>query len=140
MIDERIKKILLRYLETQGWYTLNKLHVFDINDPNEIVDTILELEKEGSTQLPIKIKENTWMKTGGWGNGYVKLPKGHKYYGVDYSDIPVDSPGGLTYSKEEGDEWVVGFDTVHYRTNPIDHNKEYVLTETILLLYKLYII
>ena len=138
MIDDRIKKILLRYLETQGWYVLNKLHVFGINNSNEIVDTILELEKEAPIQLPIKLRENTWLKTGGWGNGYVKLPKGHKYYGMDYSDIHVDAPGGLTYSVQEGDEWVVGFDTMHYWNNSIDHNKDYVLTQTILLLYELY--
>jgi hypothetical protein len=36
---------------------------------------------------------------GGWGNGYVVIPEGHKYHGVDYNDIPVDVHYGLTFSQ-----------------------------------------
>lgn len=33
---------------------------------------------------------------------YVELPKGHKYYGEYYDDIPINCHGGLTYSDECG--------------------------------------
>lgn len=67
----------------------------------------------------IILRENTWLPRQkgmdfGWGNGYVALPKGHKYYEVDYNDIPVDVHGGLTYGQMDGEMWVVGFDTAHY--------------------------
>lgn len=32
--------------------------------------------------------------------GYVGVPKGHPYYGKDYSDIPVNVHGGVTYGEE----------------------------------------
>lgn len=49
-------------------------------------------------------------------NGYVKIPQGHKYFGVDYNDIPVTVHGGLTYCRLADDQvnWIVGFDTAHY--------------------------
>lgn len=50
--------------------------------------------------------------------GYVKIPKNHKYYKVDYEKIDADVHGGLTYgeqSKEypiatEEDSYWIGFD------------------------------
>ena len=66
---------------------------------------------------------------GGWGNGYVVVPEGHKYHGVDYDYIPVDIHYGLTFGQlvaqrlidlwpELGQSdlgaWCVGFDTLHY--------------------------
>lgn len=54
----------------------------------------------------------------GWGNGYVRLPRDHKYFGTNYNDIPYEAHGGLTYSgleKYQGKEyWVIGFDSAHY--------------------------
>lgn len=47
-------------------------------------------------------------------NGYVNLPKGHRWYGLDYEKIPVDIHGGLTYSAQMGEYWTIGFDTAHY--------------------------
>ena len=78
---------------------------------------------------------NTWFKRDlgvefGWGNGYVALPKGHKYYQVDYDDIPVDVHGGLTYSQQMGDYWVVGFDTAHFSDTIEKWPMEAVLAET----------
>ena len=61
----------------------------------------------------------------GWGNGYVVLPKGHKYHGSEYDEIDVNVNGGLTFSESvdslDWDEltekdkggWVIGFDTAH---------------------------
>lgn len=50
----------------------------------------------------------------GWGNGYVHLPKGHKYFGIDANDIPYEVHGGLTFADEIDGYWVIGFDTCHY--------------------------
>ncbi|WP_075510288.1 hypothetical protein [Mycobacterium ostraviense] len=45
----------------------------------------------------------------GAANGYVKIPAGHHWHGLDYDAINVDVHGGLTYA--DGD-WI-GFDTAH---------------------------
>lgn len=50
---------------------------------------------------------------------YVKLPKGHKYYGLDYDDIPVDCHCGPTYAESYLDiiplnsGWWIGWDYGH---------------------------
>jgi len=42
-------------------------------------------------------------------NGYVRVPEGHPWAGLDYVDIDVQVHGGLTYS---ADGWI-GFDAMH---------------------------
>jgi hypothetical protein len=49
---------------------------------------------------------------GTW-NGYVVLPKNHKYDNKSYDNIPVNVHGGLSYSQLEPSGWVIGFDTAH---------------------------
>ena len=64
---------------------------------------------------------------GGWGNGYVAIPKGHPCFKMDYDAIhakykSLEVHGGLTFSSathgkqptETKDMWIVGFDTLHY--------------------------
>jgi len=46
-------------------------------------------------------------------SGYIVLPQFHRYDGIDYNNIPVEVHGGLTYSKRENENWVIGFDTCH---------------------------
>lgn len=46
-------------------------------------------------------------------NGYVELKKKHPYFGKEYDDVNVDVHGGLTYGEQEGDVFVLGFDTAH---------------------------
>lgn len=86
-----------------------------------------------TNKLEIELKEITWlgsMETG-WGNGYVKLPKGHPYWGKDYDDIPVEVHGGLTFGEEdENGFWVVGFDTAHHSDTRAYWTKERVEEET----------
>ena len=56
--------------------------------------------------------------SGGQLNGYVRLPKGHKFYGKGYDDIPVECHGGLTFAGEleDGDsDYYIGFDTAHFQ-------------------------
>lgn len=50
---------------------------------------------------------------------YVKLTEGHKYYGADFDDIPINCHGGLTYSYcyvnslfTDGGWWI-GWDYAH---------------------------
>jgi hypothetical protein len=42
-------------------------------------------------------------------NGYVRVPEGHPWGGLDVDDIDVEVHGGLTYAREG---WI-GFDTLH---------------------------
>lgn len=50
---------------------------------------------------------------------YIKLPEGHKYYGLGYDKIPVECHGGLTYSSNtfhvipENIGWWIGWDYNH---------------------------
>lgn len=43
-------------------------------------------------------------------NGYVRIPEGHPWQGMECGEVPVDAHGGLTY--RDGD-WY-GFDTLHW--------------------------
>jgi hypothetical protein len=51
----------------------------------------------------------------GLANGYVAIPKGHPWYGMEYHDIPCDIHGGLTFSRtcniSDSEYWMIGFDT-----------------------------
>lgn len=65
-----------------------------------------------------------------WFNGYVILPKGHKYRDVDYDDIPVECHGGLTFSGHGINRtWVIGFDCNHYGDNYLVQDADYVALE-----------
>ena len=46
--------------------------------------------------------------------GYVGIPKGHVAYDKDYTDLPIEVHGGLTYGQfgEDGLKWF-GFDCAH---------------------------
>ena len=50
-------------------------------------------------------------------NGYVGVPKDHKFFGKHYDDIEIACHGGLTFSGEWGEQndglWYIGFDTSH---------------------------
>ena len=54
---------------------------------------------------------------GGNLNGYVGLPKGHRFYEKHYDDLNIDCHGGLTWGdfwKDQNDDlWYIGFDTAH---------------------------
>lgn len=55
----------------------------------------------------------------GFRNGYVGLPKNHKYYKKEYKEIPVSCHCGLTYGdtslfgQEDKDIYWIGFDCGH---------------------------
>jgi len=85
---------------------------------------------------PTVLRENTWATTSGWGNGYVRLPETHPYYGADYNDIPVEVHGGLTFGEHlskcpifNSGFWV-GFDTMHNIETRTSWPKERVQAET----------
>ena len=54
--------------------------------------------------------------------GYVAIPNGHEYFGVDYDEIPIGCHGGLTYSGDDypipDGNWYIGFDCNHYMDRP----------------------
>lgn len=50
----------------------------------------------------------------GYRCGYVCIPKGHPWHGIDYDKITAEAHGGLTYSERGTDgSWWVGFDCAH---------------------------
>lgn len=55
----------------------------------------------------------------GFRNGYVGLPKSHKYYKKEYEEIPMSCHCGLTYGdtslfgQEDEDTYWIGFDCGH---------------------------
>jgi hypothetical protein len=73
--------------------------------------------------------------------GYVVITSDNKLYGLDYdsihSKINIDVHGGLTYSDEGEDGWVIGFDCAHAGDlcpafqyfDGIYRTKEYVISE-----------
>lgn len=65
-----------------------------------------------------------------WFNGYVILPKGHKYRDVECDDIPIDCHGGLTFSGHgRYRTWVIGFDCNHFGDNYLVQDADYVESE-----------
>lgn len=75
-------------------------------------------------------------------NWYVVLPKWHKYYWLDYNEIPVDVHWWLTFWEYatniynlpidiNNDDYVVWFDTAHWNDNLELWSRDAVLQETI---------
>ena len=112
-------------------------------DYDDIMKAYLSLDM----QPPVVIIPNTWntFSDTGWGNGYVRIPEGHEYYGKNYDDIPVNVHGGLTFGdhvfgkdKYFSDGYWVGFDTAHYGDNRHLWPMDKVLDETIHLFKEIY--
>lgn len=63
-----------------------------------------------------KVVIKRMMYLGGQLNGYVRIPKAHKFYGKGYDDIPIECHGGLTFAGdlEKNGDFYIGFDTAHY--------------------------
>lgn len=89
----------------------------------------------------IREKDAGYTNIGGWGFGYVVIPKDHPYWGLPYNKIDVEVYGGLTFGAP-ADEimwpelppncsgcYVYGFDTLHDIDCP-DLDKDFVLGET----------
>ncbi len=107
------------------------------SDPIDIeTDSPVKMHIQAFKWEPLTIRVAPSLSKKGWGNGYVRLPEGHKYYGVHYAKIPYPAPGGLTYSDKEvwadGTFWVIGFDTMHSWNGP-HHDEFYVRFETNIL-------
>jgi len=58
-------------------------------------------------------------------NGYISIPLGHCWYGKHYDELNEwgFSEGGLTYSEEENNRWVIGFDTGRIGGHLMDKEK-----------------
>lgn len=110
-------------------------------------DDIFTAYDELDMDLPIKLipSPHRWGPTErGWGNGYVRIAEGHKYYGKTYDDIPINVHGGLTFGDHimDNDKWSdgywVGFDTAHYGDNSDTWTIDAVSDETIHLFNEIY--
>jgi len=76
----------------------------------------------------------TQLLNGGYGNGYVTVPKNHPYYGLDEFDdrvMDLEVHGGVTFAAETEDGWTFGFDTLHYGDNPDNCTREYCINEAL---------
>ena len=122
-------------LESVGDSAIKYIKYFDI-DYDELQETYNSL----GLKCPIMLKKSPgYISNRGWGNGYVHIPEGHKYYGLHYDEIPYDVHGGLTFSEVIKDSdlhnwpkghWI-GFDTAHYGDNKHKWGKNDVFKETI---------
>jgi hypothetical protein len=73
---------------------------------------------------------STWNGEKYWYNGYVTLPKSHKWVKKSYDEIDCAVHGGLTY--KEGRE--IGFDCNHAYDTNVAQNFEYVLKQIVCLI------
>lgn len=97
-------------------------------------------------QIKSFVIENTWLSRRiseiGWGNGYVIIPEGHPWHGMNYDDIPADVHGGLTFGEFVPDDiketnpfsaykgqFIIGFDTCHLHDTLDNWPKEAVEME-----------
>lgn len=71
----------------------------------------------------------------GW-NGYVLIPKGHKYFNVsDYNDIPYEVHGGITFAQNIGSHYIIGWHCAHSNSGVFhsERGKELSIKETLYL-------
>lgn len=62
----------------------------------------------------------------GYRCGYVRIPAGHPWHGLDYDDVGAEVHGGLTFAEPDTDcgkggednAWWLGFDCAHYCDAP----------------------
>lgn len=58
--------------------------------------------------------------------GYIKLPRGHPWWGKGYDEIPADVHGGITFAEHDkpcgqgqpDDGFWIGFDCLHFNDAP----------------------
>lgn len=108
------KKKFYRYAEDKNWLALNDAY-------STLAAVALNESLNKKSGLISFVLPSPLPGRGGWGNGYVALPKEHSDFGKDYDSIFADVSGGLTYSasdivgqpKETAGMWIVGFDTLH---------------------------
>jgi hypothetical protein len=65
-----------------------------------------------------KIVIKRMMYLGGQLNGYVRIPKGHKFYDNNDAADVIECHGGITWAgkmEEEDNDFYIGFDTAHYQ-------------------------
>ncbi len=71
--------------------------------------------------------------------GYVHLPKGHRFHGVDYDDIKISVHGGWTFSDLDVEgNWMIGFDTAHLGDDDDSWTEEDVREELARVVKELY--
>lgn len=68
---------------------------------------------------------------------YIDLPKEHPWYKLSYDEIEIKCHGGLTYSKQNGNFWRIGWDYAHcddycpYYFNSPENFKKWTVKEIV---------
>jgi hypothetical protein len=111
-------------------------------------DELVVAYEKANLSLPIYLisrKEYSLPFEGGWGNGYVKVVEGNRYYEKKYDEMDLLVHGGVTYSEYVNNTDIfpskgfwIGFDTVHYGDTIEKWPKDKVLKETIKLFKQVY--
>jgi len=92
--------------------------------------------KQWSELIDLDVSINFGMSIqNGFANGYVCIPSWHPYYLKNYTDIPVNVHGGLSFSAydKQKNMWVIGFDTFHYNDNINNCSFDFVKEQTFFL-------
>jgi hypothetical protein len=131
----QVKEMFKLRLKEVGDMAIKETKYFGIG-----YDDIVSSYEELGMECPIMVRKSRMaLSMTGWGNGYVRIPEGHVYYGMGYEDISYDVHGGLTFSEviKENDShnwpkghWI-GFDTAHSGDTKENWSKEQVVKETI---------
>lgn len=107
------------------------------------------IKESNFTRRGLSESGSGYMYDYGWGNGYVIIPQGSIFHGLNYDQIhdlcpELDVHGGLTFSTEitldiiesnwpvhssEIGMWIVGFDTAHFNDSLERWPKERVQQE-----------
>lgn len=137
IIVEKLKKLITE--KGDGAFLFLKYLNAGFDDVNQAYN---ELGLTSPIAL-LRSKTSQYITTG-WGNGYVRIPEGNKYYDKNYNEIDVSVHGGLTFSGHITNDGVlsngfwVGFDTAHYGDDSTYWTKDRVFEETINLFSQIY--
>lgn len=137
-----MKKNLEKFIELlleKGDNALSYVKYFSLT-----FDDVVDAFKEAGLPMPFHvIKRNVYNY--GWGNGYVKVVEGNRYYDKDYNDIDLYPHGGVTFSgfidnteNFPSTGFWIGFDTAHSGDDIKKWPKDMVIKETIKLFKQVY--
>ena len=131
----QVKELFKIRLKEVGDMAIREVKYFGIG-----YDDIVSSYEELGMECPIMVKRSRLgIFMSGWGNGYVRIPEGHVYYGMDYDEIQYSVHGGVTFSEvikeNDSQNWPkghwIGFDTAHTGDTEENWSKEQVVKETI---------
>ena len=81
-----------------------------VEEPDEVIFYYKEVRCK---IIRCRAYETDFSMFGGHLCGYVIVPHNHPWFGKSWDNLSADVHGGLTYYREEGSDWVIGFDCAH---------------------------